>query len=320
MFHFILVTAKIIKTCNFMMLKTTSMLSKPCFKCDSSVYLEYIYMNCFISLSVEIIFFFFSFSSNCKSTTMAVALSKALIFLTVIIQFIATALLSFLLLGCIDKSSNYSNVFLLNYKFNLTSPLYGELSTKSLNSTSLDALSIRVGYLGVCLSQDNDLTCTTYAQLESFPTYSISILDGTLDLVKLAQSFSSICHPRILFATIVLTLVSLLLLCYMLIPLVPVKFIVIKVNTLFTFLNLLLWGLGSMLQHQAVSTSAVMMRESSLQLLVGSSGGRAEAMTWTAFSFIVVVFLSLCFGVWTEFKNKHASTTNVAPPPVMQKV
>ncbi|RCK57766.1 Factor-induced gene 1 protein [Candida viswanathii] len=250
-------------------------------------------------------------------------LSKGLIVLTVVIQFIATVLLSFLLLGCIDSSSSYSNVYLLNYKFNLTSPLYDSLSTQSnssINSTSLDDLSVRVGYMGVCLSLDDDLTCTTYDQLQSFPSYSISIMSASLDLVQLAESFSSICHPRILLATIVLTLISLILLCYLLIPLVPGKFLVTKINALFTFLNLLLWGLGSMLQHQAVNTSAVMMQESSFQLLVGSSGGRAEAMTWTAFSFILIVFLSMCFGTWSEFRRRRAAAMVAAPPPVMQKV
>ena len=253
---------------------------------------------------------------------MALMLSKVLIVLTVVIQFIAATLLSFLLLGCIDSSSNYSNVYLLYYKFNLTSPLYDNLSTNfstTMNSTSLDNLSVRVGYLGVCLSMDKDTRCTTYSQLETFQSYSISILSGKLDLVQLAETFSSICHPRILFTTIVLTLVSLLLLCYLLIPLVPGKFLITKINVFFTFLNLLLWGLGSMLQHQAVNTSAVMMQQSSFELLVGSSGSKAEVMTWTAFSFIFIVFLSMCFGVWTEFKNKKLTIVNV-PSSELQKV
>ena len=45
-----------------------------------------------------------------------------------------------------------------------------------------------------------------------------------------------------------------------------------------------------MLQHQAVVTSVEMMQQSSFQLLIGTRGGRAEAMTWTAFSFILVMF------------------------------
>ena len=49
-------------------------------------------------------------------------------------------------------------------------------------------------------------------------------------------------------------------------------------------------GIGSMLQHQAVVTSVEMMQQSSFQLLIGTRGGRAEAMTWTAFSFILVMF------------------------------
>ncbi|EMG45704.1 FIG1 Factor-induced gene 1 protein [Candida maltosa Xu316] len=243
-------------------------------------------------------------------------ISKFSIFITVIIQFIATVLLSFLLLGCIDTSSNFSNVYLIDYKFNSTSLLYNHLSSSSnssIHSTTLDDLSVRIGYMGVCLHHGEDLACTSYSALETFQDYSISMLSANLDLVQLAESFSSICHPRMLLSTIVLTLVSLVFLCYCIIPIVPGKFLVKKINAVVTFLNIMLWGLGSMLERQAVATSMVMMEESSFQLLSVSKGGRAEAITWTAFSFLLVVFLSMCFACWTEFKYRKAtqpSTSN----------
>lgn len=240
---------------------------------------------------------------------------KFTIVFTIIIQFIAAALLSFLLLGCIDTSSNYSNVYLLSYKFNQSSPLYDYLSTttvstnssSSTNSTAIDELlSVKIGYMGVCLSSSQkDISCTTYTQLDSFPKFSISILSGHLDLIQLAQSFSSnICHPRILLTTIILTLINLLLLCYCVIPIVPGKSFMKKINTGLSFILLLLWGLGSMLQHQAVISSVEMMHQSSFQLIIGSKGGRAEAMTWTAFSFILIVFLSACFSLWMEVRGR----------------
>lgn len=75
-----------------------------------------------------------------------------------------------------------------------------------------------------------------------------------------------------------------------------------KLNAGLSFILLLLWGLGSMLQHQAVVTSVEMMQQSSFQLLIGTRGGRAEAMTWTAFSFILVMFLSACLSWWMEIR------------------
>ena len=76
--------------------------------------------------------------------------------------------------------------------------------------------------MGVCLSSSSkDISCTTYTGLDSFPKFSISMLSGDLDLVQLAQSFSNICHPRILLATIILTLIGLIILCYCVIPIVP---------------------------------------------------------------------------------------------------
>lgn len=238
---------------------------------------------------------------------------KFTIVFTIIIQFITAALLSFLLLGCIDTSSNYSNVYLLSYKFNQSSPLYDYLSTSSNssitttttnnNSTAIDELSVKVGYMGVCLSSSSkDISCTTYTGLDSFPKFSISMLSGDLDLVQLAQSFSNICHPRILLTTIILTLIGLIILCYCVIPIVPGKSIMKKLNAGLSFILLLLWGLGSMLQHQAVVTSVEMMQQSSFQLLIGTRGGRAEAMTWTAFSFILVMFLSACLSWWMEIR------------------
>ena len=107
---------------------------------------------------------------------------KFTIVFTIIIQFITAALLSFLLLGCIDTSSNYSNVYLLSYKFNQSSPLYDYLSTSinwsitttttNNNSTAIDELSVKVGYMGVCLSSSSkDISCTTYTGLDSFPKF-----------------------------------------------------------------------------------------------------------------------------------------------------
>ncbi|KAI5956807.1 hypothetical protein KGF54_000424 [Candida jiufengensis] len=233
-------------------------------------------------------------------------LSKSIILLTIILQFISTVLLAFLLLGCIDSSSNYSNVYLINYKFNSSSSLYQHLTLNSNSTTTLSDISVKIGYLGVCLSIDNDLKCTTYKTLDSIPSYTLTFLSNQFNLLNIAQIFKDIVHPHLLMSSIILTLLCLLILCYILLPL-PGRLVVNKFGLLVSFLNMMLWGLGAMLQVQSCKSATKLLQESSFGLVMSSNGSRAEIMTWVAFSFISVVFLCMVLSNWIDFRTKRVA-------------
>ncbi|KAI3404187.2 hypothetical protein KGF56_002948 [Candida oxycetoniae] len=245
---------------------------------------------------------------------MVFAISKPMLFLTIIIQFIATVLLSFLLLGCINTSSNYSSVYLFQYKYNSSSTLYKNLSpslstnitatTSASNSTLLSDVHVSIGYLAACIDIATQKTCTYYSQIQNIPQFSISFDGVNFNLLNIATSFNEICHPHLLMATIILTLVCLIILCYMILPL-PFRPYMEKFGALLSFINLLLWGLGAMLQLQSVKTSDKMVQQSSFDLISGVSGSRAEIMTWISFAFNFIVFASLLLMNWQRFRTNR---------------
>ena len=250
--------------------------------------------------------------------------SKALLLLTIIIQFIATVLLSFLLLGCIDISSNYSNVYLLNYSFNTSSPAIQQLAlpTQNANTNSsttnlspifynsnatLSDVQVRVGYLASCLIIGDDKSCSYYTSMPQLPQLSLDLTNNVVfNLLDIAKSFSELCHPHMLMTTVILTLITLVTLCYLILPL-PFHAVVEKFGLGVGFINMFLCGLGAMLQHQVVETTEKLLKEMSFGVLKGMSGTRAENMTWVAFSFCTCVFLSLVGMNWTRMKLEKKS-------------
>lgn len=231
---------------------------------------------------------------------------------------IAVFLEAFLLLGCLDTTSAYSSVYLTSYLFNSTSGLSAKInqtestggedsagesiggeglkkilgrSTKELGSgaTSAFRISVKVGYLSACVDINSNITCTTYANLEPLEAISELEVDKTsLNLVLLSKAFSEICHLRLLMALIIISMMLLILLFYSSIPLIPGKIAAIRACLLLAIINTLLWGLGSMLQDEAVKTSRAMVPVALMGLALLKVGTRARAMAWTSFAFMVV--------------------------------
>lgn len=212
-----------------------------------------------------------------------------LLFITIVLQ-------AFLLLGCVKPSSTYSSVFLTEYRFNSTSEIYPKIqSGLNSNHTNLSSMSIRAGYLSFCVkladSGGSSLknTCASYNAAESLADISgLNLLgkDSQLNLVHIVQKFSEICHPRILMASCIMVMITLILLCYLSIPFVPGKSYVIMGCFALNTLNLLTFGLGSMLQNEAVSTSKSLVPAALMNIILVNTGARASAMTWTSFLFI----------------------------------
>ncbi|KAI5968601.1 hypothetical protein CANMA_002346 [Candida margitis] len=235
-------------------------------------------------------------------------------------------------------SSNYSNVYLFTYKFNSSSSLYQHLTLDSnttetsINTTTttttnspldseLSNISVKVGYLALCLSAKDIQQCTSYVNLNTIPQLTITFLETDFNLLNIAQTFhESIVHSRLLMASILLTLALLLILCYLVLPISLGALGVKRVGLVLSFANMMLWGLGSMLQHQSVNATTKVLSEASFQVVQVERGQRAETITWVAFSFLIVVFLSFVMTNYAAKKNLRGANTFGKKGAVMEKV
>lgn len=239
-------------------------------------------------------------------------LPKLLILLLLIIN---VFLLGFLLAGCYSSSSTYSSVYLAKVQYNLSSDLYDNVKAayKSQNSsTELSSMSLKIGYVGVCVDASNKTTCTSYGELSSLSEYAgISIIPTTsksksrqIDLINIVQTFRDVCYANVLIASIILTLLLLLIHFWTIIPLVPGKHLSRKICCFLSAANVLLWGLGAMLQHEATKAASKLLGPASMTVLSVTVGQRAEAMTWTAFTFLLIICIGAIFTYIYELKRE----------------
>lgn len=224
-----------------------------------------------------------------------------------ILLFITTFLLSFLLVSCYDSAQAYSGIYLTSYTFNKDQMLVVSFNGNT-TADDLIGFNIKVGYLYFCISYDDSSTCTSFSNIEKLDYYPIIHVDSgndstTIDLVKLAEKFNDICYSYILITVLILTLLSLLISIWNLIPLLPFKNMSQKIITALSLAGLLVWGLGAMLQHQATKVNKSLVPVASMNLVDVKVGSRADAVTWVAFSFLAVVSLGNGFLVFQQIKS-----------------
>lgn len=225
---------------------------------------------------------------------MIFSVDKGTKLLITILTFISAILLSFLLLGCVGTAGIYLKVYLAELRFNESSDLFGRIQAYygSVNSTNLSNITINLGYLSACINTGN-ITCSSYKVLDQYiggiGVPLISHSSSELDLIQLSKSYSDSSHPNLLIASIIILFIILILLCYAGLPFVPGIFFVRCTVVGLSVIMTLLWGLGSMLQMTAVTSVKNVVGPASLYLVKVNRGVRAEAITWTAFSMILLV-------------------------------
>lgn len=218
-------------------------------------------------------------------------LSLATRYLNLVSVIIAAFLLSFLLVGCYLPSLTYSLVYLLKLLFNETAGFSQD--------QTLPDITLRAGYLAMCVNLDSTMECVAAHNLTAlYSSSSVALEEGTISLTDVSSALSDVCNPRILICCIIMSLSLIVLILWLAIPLVPAKLFVRRVTLGLGVLTVLLWGLGAMLQHQTVLTTVKLVEVSSMGLITASRGGRAEAMTWTAFLFLSVATLGIGFSCW----------------------
>ncbi|ODV81838.1 membrane fusion mating protein FIG1 [Suhomyces tanzawaensis NRRL Y-17324] len=232
-------------------------------------------------------------------------------YFVVAIAFTTTFLLGFLLLGSTDTASVYSNVYLTSLQFNQSSEFLPNIQS-ALNATRkgyMADMSIKIGYLSYCMTVQGNSTCTGFGTGADSRIAGVSIVPTSLekapqlDLVAISKSFNQVCHPNLLMTVVIVTILTMIVLCYSAIPVVPGKRVAHKVSCFMSFANLILWGLGLMLQHEAVSSAGRIIGPSSMGMLEVLKGKRADAMTWIAFTFILVIFLNTVMVLIKDLKQ-----------------
>lgn len=239
-------------------------------------------------------------------------LPRFLMFVSIII---VVFLLGFLLVSCTAEPKAYSDVYLTEFNFNKSSPLYNnvKLSFSSSNSSGMADMSLRVGYLGICISMKDVNSCSTYNNLTWLSEFSgTSIVPtssktsgGTLDLAALARDFREVCYSNVVIAATVMSLILLVLIFWLIIPCAPGKLLGLKIVTFLSAIDALLWGLGAMLQHVATHAANKLVPSASMQIISAKIGTRAEAMSWTAFTFILLVCILGVFMFLSEMKQRR---------------
>lgn len=212
-------------------------------------------------------------------------------FLALAFFFVTVMLLSFLLLGCVEAAATYSNVNLASVRYNLSLD-----ASDTKNSPKL-----LLGYLNACYQKDDSITCSSYGKLSSI--VDVDSFDNDIDILQIAQKFSSTCLPYILIVTICLTLSALAVHAYSLVPILPAKLAAKKVCMALTIFNVIFWGLGAMLQDKLVGTAVALAGTLSMNALEMTIGTRAQGMTWTAFAMMVVAAGCCGFEMFRSRKN-----------------
>ncbi|AGO13506.1 AaceriACL175Wp [[Ashbya] aceris (nom. inval.)] len=236
---------------------------------------------------------------------------------------IAILLAVFLLLGCYN--SQQQSTFLSRLQFNPQSPLYSVIE-KSLhehtNITGLEKLRIKVGYLGVCISNLPDsypggsvqcfgrknITGTPLhdaldIRVFNIPTAANSSSHADLNILGLAHAAAAdVVHPYIFMVSVILTILMFCVLLYVTIPMLPCK----------RPLNLALLGLsplvvvflafGSMWTNVACNAASAFIPQASMGVIKVYRGRKATAMVWSCFVFVLLD----CIIIWAIYFRDQA--------------
>lgn len=208
---------------------------------------------------------------------------------------IAVFLLGFLFAGCSGSSLTYADVYLVTLLFNDT--LAASVSSNSL----LTDFSLAAGYMAMCATASGSSVCSMASNTSALEAYSTIIVgDSLISLVALAQALSRICHPRLLECSLAMCLALLVMVAWLSVPLVPGKITVRRGACVVAAATALVWGLGAMLQHQAVAGARQFSEVALLGIVEVQRGARAEAMSWAAFAFILAASIGFAVECFAE--------------------
>lgn len=229
--------------------------------------------------------------------------------------------LAFLLLSCLDNTPTFSDAFLVEYRINSSSKYYKSIEDTYTSNRTYSDMKIRAGYLAICASSGDDNFCSARGNLTKLQIYPPINIYGSsnnteegkkesiavLDPVLLAGIFSNeIVSPAILIFALFFNVLGFLCSLW---PsgTTSTRSIIQTVGMTSIFLGWFFWTIGAVWFQVAGKATTSMVNQSSMTILKASVGGRALAMTWTAFS-----FLTISVALIILLKRKQAKEQNLA--------
>lgn len=219
-------------------------------------------------------------------------------------------LLGFLLIGSSSSNGAITAIYLIRLTYNTSSASADALMAAYSNETDT-TLTVKANYLGLCASTESGGTvCTSSHNLAAVEEATGST--GAVNLFAIVEGLRLICYPWVLVATLVIILLVIVVELYHVMPFVPGRYMARKVCLGATALTVMVWGIGAMLQHQAVKGAKAFVDAATDDYIEVKVGTRAEAMLWAAFLLLILATLASCFRVYQDHRRqqKEAAETN----------
>ncbi|AOW00618.1 Ca2+ regulator and membrane fusion protein Fig1-domain-containing protein [Yarrowia lipolytica] len=237
-------------------------------------------------------------------------ISKLPRFFILVFLVINIFLVTFIFMGCINKSASFSNVYLVEYSYNQDSVFFDAIksSFKQSNATDLAYLKARSGFFGACATVSNATECVSRGNLtaleDMFPSLSIT-QSGTnssaLGLVQLATQFTGdIVHPSLPVVTLVLDVLVFVFVLWSIFAFIPGATqagIMMMWTSICAFLT---WSVCTIWFHVSTLVGTIFIESSSAGAVTSAVGGRIKGMIWTTFTFQLLIGL---LAVWTTHKS-----------------
>lgn len=222
-------------------------------------------------------------------------------YLSLVSLLVAMFLMAFLFLGSSYPDKAYRNVYLAQFRYNTTLPLFQAAKPVAHAETVV----VSANYLAMCVSVENRTTCSTLrdvSQLHAVSTLRIGNL--LVSLALMLQAFVDVSHVGWLATSVCVVAAGVVLSLVSMVPCLPYAVYVNVAKFILSLAAALWWLAGLFIQLQMVSTATRLVPLALLALVQAKRGRRAEAMAWSAFALLVLALAAQAAGLWRERRRE----------------
>ncbi|ODV94598.1 hypothetical protein PACTADRAFT_81170 [Pachysolen tannophilus NRRL Y-2460] len=208
-------------------------------------------------------------------------------------------------MGSTKSSDTYSDIYLIEFSFNKSSTIFPliEDSYEEEGTGSIANMTVRTGYLGLCVIESTNITCSSRSDLTIFDSINgVSLYDSSsnettasLDLIHIAGEFANkASNPYLLMVSLGIIVALFCNILYSAVPYLPFKNYSNKLTLILSSITTLLWGFGAMWSEICGKSVKRLIEPGSMYIITATQGSKALAMIWTAFTMIFITCIG-CF-------------------------